>query len=194
VSWSASPSTISVSRETVRRRLAVEIEIGVLRSQCLDRRIDTQEQLESEIAAWEHQRNASGARIKWMFTTDKARAKMGRAYPQPASVCETKSKSHNHCAAILAALAVLAHARIVGGDLAGFIDVVRMLFHGLDAAVVNGFRSCGAATIFSYLGEARRCKRSHSEPQDKPRQTFFRCHHHTSPGPSACTKIVPAAC
>jgi hypothetical protein len=31
----------------------------VLRSQCLDRRIDTREQLEAEIAAWEHQRNAS---------------------------------------------------------------------------------------------------------------------------------------
>jgi hypothetical protein len=26
-------------------------------------------------------RNAAGARIKWMFTTDKARAKMRRAYP-----------------------------------------------------------------------------------------------------------------
>jgi hypothetical protein len=25
----------------------------------------------------------SGARIKWMFTTEKARAKMGRAYPDP---------------------------------------------------------------------------------------------------------------
>jgi hypothetical protein len=37
--------------------------------------------LESEIAAWEQQRNASGDRIKWMFTTDKARAKMGHAYP-----------------------------------------------------------------------------------------------------------------
>jgi transposase len=63
----------------------VEIEIGVLRSQCLDRRIATQKQLASEIAAWERQRNASGARIKWMFTTAKARAKMGRAYPEPAS-------------------------------------------------------------------------------------------------------------
>ena len=64
----------------------VEIEIGVLRGQCLDRRIDSNEQLEAEIAAWERQRNASGARIKWMFTIDKARAKMGRAYPQPASL------------------------------------------------------------------------------------------------------------
>jgi len=70
----------------------VEIEIGVLRSQCLDRRIDTREQLELEIAAWERQRNASGARIKWMFTTDKARAKMGRAYPTPASLCEDQTK------------------------------------------------------------------------------------------------------
>jgi len=69
----------------------VEIEIGVLRGQCLDRRIATREQLESEIAAWERQRNASRARIKWMFTTDKARAKMGRAYPEPTSVREPRS-------------------------------------------------------------------------------------------------------
>ena len=70
----------------------VEIEIGVLRSQCLDRRIDSHQQLVSEIAAWERQRNASAARIKWMFTTDKARAKMGRAYPQPASLHEAQIK------------------------------------------------------------------------------------------------------
>jgi transposase len=63
----------------------VEIEIGVLRGQCLDRRIDNRERLVAEIAAWEKQRNASGARIKWMFTTDKARTKMGRAYPDPAA-------------------------------------------------------------------------------------------------------------
>jgi transposase len=59
----------------------VEIEIGVLRGQCLDRRIAEREQLVSEIAAWERQRNAEGARIKWMFTAEKARSKMARAYP-----------------------------------------------------------------------------------------------------------------
>jgi len=59
----------------------VEIEIGVLRGQCLDRRIDDPNWLRREIDAWERQRNAAGARINWMFTTDKARAKMGRAYP-----------------------------------------------------------------------------------------------------------------
>jgi transposase len=62
----------------------VEIEIGVLRSQCLDRRIGERQRLVSEIAAWERQRNAEGARIKWMFTTERARAKLARAYPHPA--------------------------------------------------------------------------------------------------------------
>lgn len=60
----------------------VEIEIGVLRGQCLNRRIDNRDRLISEIAAWEHQRNESGAKIKWMFTAEKARTKMARAYPK----------------------------------------------------------------------------------------------------------------
>jgi transposase len=63
----------------------VEIEIGVLRSQCFDRRIPSRELLVSETAAWERQRNKSGARIKWMFTAEKARAKMAKAYPTPAN-------------------------------------------------------------------------------------------------------------
>jgi len=70
----------------------VEIEIGVLRSQCLDRRIATRQQLKSEIAVWERQRNATKARIKWMFTTDKARAKMGRAYPEPGNIPQPRPK------------------------------------------------------------------------------------------------------
>jgi DDE superfamily endonuclease len=60
-----------------------EIEIGVLRRQCLDRRIGDRDRLEREIAAWERARNATGARVQWLFTTEKARAKMGRAYPVP---------------------------------------------------------------------------------------------------------------
>jgi len=69
-----------------------EIEIGVLRGQCLDRRIDNRERLKREIAAWERQRNAAGARVKWMFTTEKARAKMGRAYPMPSSTLDLHAK------------------------------------------------------------------------------------------------------
>ena len=59
----------------------VEIEISVLRGQCLDRRIGERDILVAEIAAWQKQRNVSGARIKWKFTTQKARAKLARAYP-----------------------------------------------------------------------------------------------------------------
>ena len=59
----------------------VEIEIGVLARQCLDRRIDSYVRLVAETAAWEKRRNAERARINWMFTTDKARAKISRAYP-----------------------------------------------------------------------------------------------------------------
>jgi hypothetical protein len=59
----------------------VEIEIGVLRGQCLDRRIGERETLIAEIEAWQRQRNTSGDRIKWKFTTQKARDKLARAYP-----------------------------------------------------------------------------------------------------------------
>ena len=61
----------------------VEIEIGVLKRQCLDRRIDNHKRLVTEIAAWQQQRNHSGARINWMFSTDTARTKMAGAYPSP---------------------------------------------------------------------------------------------------------------
>ena len=61
----------------------VEIEIGVLRSQCLDRRIDCRDRLIAEVAAWEQLRNASGARINWMFSTEAAREKLAKAYPVP---------------------------------------------------------------------------------------------------------------
>src|ERR1700752_4495953 len=47
----------------------VEIEIGVLRGQCLDRRIGDRAVLNTEVAAWQRQRNAAGAHIKWKFTT-----------------------------------------------------------------------------------------------------------------------------
>jgi transposase len=62
----------------------VEIEIGVLKSQCLDRRIEDRDLLQSEVQAWQQQRNRAKARIRWMFTTQKARSKMRHAYPPPA--------------------------------------------------------------------------------------------------------------
>ena len=61
----------------------VEIEIGVMVSQCLDRRIPDKATLVSEVVSWQKRRNDEGARINWMFTIERARAKLGRAYPQP---------------------------------------------------------------------------------------------------------------
>jgi transposase len=61
----------------------VEIEIGVMVGQCLNRRIPDKATLIKEIAAWERRRNAQKARIKWMFTVDRAREKLGYRYPQP---------------------------------------------------------------------------------------------------------------
>ena len=62
----------------------VEIEIGVMVSQCLDRRIPDKATLVAEVAAWERRRNAEGAQINWMFTIERARQKLGRAYPMSA--------------------------------------------------------------------------------------------------------------
>lgn len=61
----------------------VEIEIGVMKGQCLDRRIGERSKLVEEIGAWEQQRNDAGDCIEWLFTVERAREKMGRAYPEP---------------------------------------------------------------------------------------------------------------
>ena len=70
----------------------VEIELSALGRQCLSRRIDTRDVLAREIATWEHNRNAAGARVQWMFTTEQARAKMGRAYPKPTATLDQPAK------------------------------------------------------------------------------------------------------
>ena len=62
----------------------VEIEIGVMVSQCLDRRIPSKEILIKEVKAWERRRNRDKSRIKWLFTVERARVKLGRSYPKPA--------------------------------------------------------------------------------------------------------------
>src|SRR3546814_728445 len=72
-----------------------EIEIGVLRGQCLDRRIDNRPKLEREIAAWQAQRNAAGARVKWMFTTEKPAP--GSPTPTQNQVATPQAKSQIHC-------------------------------------------------------------------------------------------------
>jgi hypothetical protein len=63
--------------------VVVEIKIGVLKGQCLDRPIGSCDRLVAEINAWQTQRNRTGTRITSMFSTDKARTEMPRACPNP---------------------------------------------------------------------------------------------------------------
>lgn len=58
-----------------------EIELSVLASQCLDRRIGQQETLRGETAAWAERRNTAKATIDWRFTSTTARRKLERLYP-----------------------------------------------------------------------------------------------------------------
>ncbi len=58
-----------------------EIELNVLNSQCLDRRIAAQETLTTEVAAWERQRNQRASTVNWRFTTADARIKLRKLYP-----------------------------------------------------------------------------------------------------------------
>ena len=46
-----------------------EIELSVLSRQCLDRRIQSQELLIEEVAAWSNRRNELSSQIDWRFTT-----------------------------------------------------------------------------------------------------------------------------
>ena len=58
-----------------------ESELGVLSSQCLDRRIPDKQTLVEEIDAWQHDRNASHTKANWHFTTPNARIKLRHLYP-----------------------------------------------------------------------------------------------------------------
>src|SRR5467141_3586325 len=58
-----------------------ESELGVLTSQCLNRRIPNKQILVDEIAAWEHDRNANHTKADWQFTTKNARIKLKNLYP-----------------------------------------------------------------------------------------------------------------
>ena len=57
-------------------------ELAVLSTQCLDRRIPDKQKLIAEVAAWQDNRNKHHAKADRQFTTDSARVKLKRLYPQ----------------------------------------------------------------------------------------------------------------
>lgn len=58
-----------------------EIELSVLSRQCLNRRMPNQAYLESEVKAWEDERNNQIVKVQWRFTTADARIKLKHLYP-----------------------------------------------------------------------------------------------------------------
>jgi hypothetical protein len=57
-----------------------EVELSALSKQCLDRRIGNIEKLADEVDAWERERNAIGATVRWKFNKNDARVKLQRHY------------------------------------------------------------------------------------------------------------------
>ena len=58
-----------------------ELELSVLARQCLEERMESQEYLARQVAAWQQARNAVAQRVDWRFTTADARLKLQRLYP-----------------------------------------------------------------------------------------------------------------
>lgn len=59
-----------------------ECELSVLGRQCLARRIDNAPELATETSAWERDRSARFKGVNWQFTTQQARIKLRRLYPE----------------------------------------------------------------------------------------------------------------
>ena len=58
----------------------VEIEIGNMNQECLDKRIGSMAKLKQEISAWLTRKNEAKKTINWMFNVHDARKKLERAY------------------------------------------------------------------------------------------------------------------
>ena len=79
----------------------VEIEIGVLRSQCLDRRIDTQEQIDPKSPHGSVSAMPQAPASNGCSQPTKPAPKWAAPTHSPPPSARPKSKSHNHCAAVL---------------------------------------------------------------------------------------------
>ena len=59
-----------------------ECELSVLAGQCLNRRVESREELVAEVAAWVAERNRARAKIVWTFRVADARTKLNHLYPK----------------------------------------------------------------------------------------------------------------
>jgi hypothetical protein len=59
-----------------------ELELSVLSRQGLKQRLPSREAVAAVTAAWEAERNASGATVRWYFRTEHARIRLAQLYPE----------------------------------------------------------------------------------------------------------------
>ena len=59
-----------------------EIELSVLKRQCLSGRIDCIKKMRAKVAAWNNDRNNQQTKVNWQFRTRDARIKLKRLYPK----------------------------------------------------------------------------------------------------------------
>ena len=59
-----------------------ELELSVLARQCLKPRMDNRHEVERQVRAWQNRRNHTATRVRWHFTTQDARLKLHRLYPE----------------------------------------------------------------------------------------------------------------
>lgn len=59
-----------------------EIELSAMAKQCLRERTPDEASLRHHVQAWNRDRNSRNARVEWQFSTDDARIKLRRLYPQ----------------------------------------------------------------------------------------------------------------
>ena len=59
-----------------------EIELSVLKRQCLSGRIADIETMRAEVKTWNEDRNNQEKKVDWQFTTEDARIKLKRLYPR----------------------------------------------------------------------------------------------------------------
>jgi hypothetical protein len=58
-----------------------EIELSAMTKQCLGRRTATIKELQTQVSAWESERNADMKSVDWQFSTDNAKIKLKWLYP-----------------------------------------------------------------------------------------------------------------
>jgi hypothetical protein len=58
-----------------------ELELSVLARQCLEERMESPENLTTQVQSWQERRNRTATRVDWHFTTQEARTKLKRLYP-----------------------------------------------------------------------------------------------------------------